>query len=40
MSSHSLKSVLVNAYPRFRLGRWESVCKHWRSPPGQLSLFV
>ena len=31
------KSVHVNAYPRFRLGKWESVCQHWRSLPGQLS---
>lgn len=25
------KTVHVNAYPRFRLGKWESVCQHWRS---------
>ena len=34
-----LKSVAVSAYTRFRLGRLEFVCKHWRSAPGQLSLF-
>lgn len=32
-----VKSVFVNAYPRFRLNRWEFVREHWRSPPGQLS---
>lgn len=40
MSMHSMKSVFVHAYPRFRFGRWESVCNHWRSAPGQLMLFV
>lgn len=39
MSRHALKSVFVRAYPRFRLGRWEDVCQHWRSHPGQLLLF-
>lgn len=32
-----VKSVHVNRYPRFRFGKWESVCEHWRSAPGQLS---
>jgi hypothetical protein len=32
-----VKSVFVHAYPRFRLGKWENVCQHWRSAPGQLS---
>jgi hypothetical protein len=32
-----LKDVHVNAYARFRFGKWESVCEHWRSHPGQLS---
>ncbi len=32
-----IKTVFVHAYPRFRFGRWESVCQHWRSHPGQLS---
>lgn len=34
-----VKSVFVRDYFRFRLGRWEHVCQHWRSLPGQLSLF-
>lgn len=34
-----LKSVFVRAYRRFRLGKWENVCQHWRSLPGQLELF-
>ncbi len=29
----SIKSVFVNAYIRFRLGRLEYVCEHWRSTP-------
>jgi hypothetical protein len=32
-----LKGVFVTAYSRFRFNRWESVCQHWRSHPGQLS---
>lgn len=39
MSLYRLKSVSVRAYDRFRKGQWEKVCKHWRSPPGQLALF-
>ncbi len=35
----NVKSVFVNAYIRFRLGKWEDVCAHWRSHPGQLTLF-
>ncbi len=27
------KSVFVHAYTRFRLGRLEYVCQHFRSPP-------
>lgn len=27
------KVVPVVAYKRYRLGRWEDVCKHFRSPP-------
>jgi len=34
------KSVFVRAYVRFRLGRREHVCQHWRSHPGQMELFV
>lgn len=34
-----VKSVFVHAYYRFRFGRWERVGQHWRSHPGQLSLF-
>lgn len=33
------KSVFVRAYIRFRFGRRENVCQHWRSHPGQLELF-
>jgi len=33
------KSVFVRAYIRFRFGRLENVCQHWRSHPGQLTLF-
>lgn len=33
-----VKSVFVHRYPRFRLGRWEDVCQHYRSlPQPQLS---
>jgi hypothetical protein len=31
------KIVYVTAYIRFRFGRWESVCSHWRSLPNQLA---
>lgn len=34
------KSVFVRAYVRFRYGRREQVCQHWRSNPGQMQLFV
>ena len=34
------KSVFVRAYARFRFGRREHVCQHWRSHPGQMELFV
>lgn len=27
------KIVHVNAYPRYRLGKWEHVCSHFRSLP-------
>lgn len=33
------KSVHVRAYVRFRFGRIENVCQHWRSHPNQLVLF-
>ena len=39
MAYYRVKSVFVRGYHRFRFGRWESVCQHWRSYPGQLSLF-
>jgi len=35
----TMKTVYVTAYTRFRFGRVEHVCQHWRSPTGQLSLF-
>ncbi|WP_167059189.1 hypothetical protein [Pantoea sp. Ap-967] len=31
------KTVYVHAYPRFRFGRWEHVCQHYRSAPYQLA---
>jgi hypothetical protein len=31
------KSVFVNAYIRWRFGKLEHVCSHYRSLPGQLS---
>lgn len=37
MAYAKLRSVFVRAYRRFRYGRWEYVCQHWRSHPGQLS---
>lgn len=37
--SRKTKSVFVRSYIRNRFGRRESVCQHWRSYPGQLSLF-
>jgi hypothetical protein len=40
MSYQKLKSVFVSAYTRFRLGRLEYVCQHWRSHPDQLQLFT
>lgn len=33
------KSVYVRRYTRRRYGRWETVSQHWRSHPGQMSLF-
>jgi hypothetical protein len=27
------KLVRVNAYPRYRYGKWEFVCSHYRSMP-------
>lgn len=35
--THKMKNVFVNAYVRFRFGRNEHVCQHWRSHPGQLA---
>jgi hypothetical protein len=40
MSYRQLKSVFVSAYTRFRRGRLEYVCQHWRSHPDQLLLFA
>jgi hypothetical protein len=34
-----VRTVFVRAYTRFRLGRLEYVCQHWRSHPDQLNLF-
>jgi hypothetical protein len=33
------KNVFVRRYTRFRFGRIENVCQHWRSYPRQLDLF-
>lgn len=33
------KTVHVRPYVRFRFGKHEHVCEHWRSYPGQLVLF-
>lgn len=32
---HNIKSVHVRAYIRFRFGKWECVCEHWRSLPSR-----
>lgn len=34
MTTFKAKVVHVCSYPRFRFGKWESVCTHWRSLPG------
>lgn len=34
MSNSRPKTVFVRNYSRFRFGKWESVCNHWRSAPG------
>ena len=39
MDSFRQKSVFVRNYTRVRFGNLENVCQHWRSHPGQLSLF-
>ena len=36
LTPQQLKVVHVDPYRRFRFGRWESVCEHYRSMPGQL----
>lgn len=36
-SPHSLRIVHVDPYTRFRFGRWENVCEHYRSMPRQLA---
>lgn len=33
------KGVHVRCYVRFRFDKWENVCEHCRSYPGQLDLF-
>lgn len=37
MSFFKCKTVHVRAYVRFRFGKLEDVCSHWRSHPGQMS---
>jgi hypothetical protein len=34
-----IKTVFVRAYTRFRFGKLENVCQHWRSHPWQMELF-
>ena len=34
-----LKNVRVRPYVRFRFGKLEHVCEHWRSLPNQMNLF-
>ena len=36
---HKIKDVFVRAYTRFRFGKIEFVCQHYRSHPNQLVLF-
>ncbi|RZT04139.1 hypothetical protein EV582_5021 [Duganella sp. BK701] len=38
-ATSKVKTVFVRQYIRFRFGRLENVCQHWRSLPNQLSLF-
>ena len=33
------KGVHVRCYVRFRFDKWENVCEHCRSYPGQMELF-
>ena len=37
--AYKRRNVFVRAYVRFRFGRIENVCQHWRSNPQQLILF-
>ena len=37
-SASRTKTVFVHRYRRYRFGRWENVCQHFRSPPRQLTL--
>jgi hypothetical protein len=39
MRYRRVKDVFVRAYSRFRFGKLENVCQHFRSHPGQLELF-
>ncbi len=39
MRYRPIKDVFVRAYTRFRFGKQEDVCQHFRSHPGQLELF-
>ncbi len=39
ISSFKPKNIFVRMYVRFRFGKLEHVCQHWRSYPGQLALF-
>lgn len=36
-SAPRTKNVFVHSYPRYRFGRWEQVCQHYRSQPQQLT---
>lgn len=35
-SGNRFRTVYVHQYKRRRFGKWEDVCAHYRSHPGQL----
>jgi hypothetical protein len=38
-NEHRDDLVYVRQYDRYRFEKWEQVCQHYRSYPGQLNLF-
>lgn len=36
LPASKVKNIFVHRYTRFRFGRTENVCQHWRSAPGQM----